>query len=190
MLEQLLELDKQLFLFLNNLGTPTWDGFWMFYTDKLHWIPFYAVLFFFMYKKRNDKSIILTAVVVALMILFTDQITNLFKYGIARPRPCHEADVMVAMRLVKSWCGGSYGYFSGHASNSMAVAIFSGFMLKYRFKYLIYFLIIWAIAMGYSRIYIGVHYPLDVLSGMIFGGLSGYMFYRFEGYLHKRFTLR
>ena len=119
-----------------------------------------------------------------------DQITNLFKYGIARPRPCHEADVMVAMRLVKSWCGGAYGYFSGHASNSMAVAIFSGFMLKYRFKYLIYFLIIWAIAMGYSRIYIGVHYPLDVLSGMIFGGLSGYMFYRFEGYLHKRFTLR
>ena len=114
-----------LFLFLNNLGTPTWDGFWMFYTDKLHWIPFYAVLFFFMYKKRNDKSIILTAVVVALMILFTDQITNLFKYGIARPRPCHEADVMVAMRLVKSWCGGAYGYFSGHASNSMAVAIFS-----------------------------------------------------------------
>jgi len=83
MLEQILELDKQLFLFLNNLGTPTWDGFWMFYTDKLHWIPFYAVLFFFMYKKRNDKSIILTAVVVALMILFTDQITNLSKENLS-----------------------------------------------------------------------------------------------------------
>tara|TARA_Y100001963_G_C6646782_1_gene383704 strand:- start:86 stop:658 length:573 start_codon:yes stop_codon:yes gene_type:complete len=190
MLEQILELDKQVFLFLNNLGNPSWDGFWMFYTDKLHWIPFYAVLFFFMYKKRNDKSIILTAVVIALMILFTDQITNLFKYGLKRPRPCHEADLIDVMRLVKSWCGGAYGYFSGHASNSMAVAIFTGFMLKYRFKYLIFFLIIWSIAMGYSRIYIGVHYPLDVLSGMIFGGLSGYMFYRFESYLHKRFTLR
>ena len=190
MLERLLELDQQLFLFLNNLGTPTWDGFWMFYTDKLHWIPFYAVLFFFMYKKRNDRSIILTAVVIALMILFTDQITNLFKHGLKRPRPCHEAELIDVMRLVKSWCGGAFGYFSGHASNSMAVAIFSGFMLKYRFKYLIFFLIIWAIAMGYSRIYIGVHYPLDVLSGMVFGGLSGYIFYRFEAYLHKRFTLR
>jgi len=67
---------------------------------------------------------------------------------------------------------------------------FSGFMLKQRFKYLIYILIVWSLAMGYSRIYIGVHYPLDVLSGMIFGGFSGYMFYRFESYLHKRFTLR
>lgn len=140
-----------------------------------------------MYKRLNSKMFILTIVVIVFMITFTDQVTNLFKHGIKRFRPCHNPDLIDVMRLVKSWCGGQFGYFSGHSSNSMAVAIFTGLILRDRYKYLIYFMIVWAILMGYSRIYIGVHFPLDVLSGFIFGAFSGYSFYRLDKYLQKRF---
>ena len=191
MLDQLVQLDKELFIYLNRLGTETWDGFWMFYTTKFNWIPFYAILVYLMYKKLNTKMFILTLVVVALMITFTDQVSNLFKnVFVRRPRPCHNDEVFSVMRLVKSYCGGQFGYFSGHASNSMAVAIFTGFMLKEKYKYLIYLMIVWAAAMGYSRIYIGVHYPLDVLSGALFGALSGYMFYRLDKYIQSKFQLK
>ena len=162
----------------------------MAYTTKFNWVLFYAFLAYLMYKKYNTKAFVLTLIVVALMITFTDQVTNLFKHGFERFRPCHQEGVMEYMRLVKSRCGGKFGYFSGHSSNAMSVAIFVGCMLKYRFKYAVYLLVVWAILMGYSRIYIGVHYPLDVLSGFIFGALSGYMFYRLNNYVHNRFALR
>ncbi|WP_223033917.1 phosphatase PAP2 family protein [Hanstruepera marina] len=191
MLEQLVQLDTDLFLYLNNLGTNTWDAFWMFYTTKFYWIPLYAVLLFLIYKMPNPKIFILTVVLIVLMISFTDQVTNVFKkILVMRLRPCHDPLLEGLVRLVKPNCGGQFGYFSGHASNSMAVAVFTGFMLRYRFKYLLYILIAWSIGMGYSRIYIGVHYPLDVLSGWIFGGLSGYMFYRLDKYFQNRFRMR
>ncbi|GGH46167.1 phosphoesterase [Mangrovimonas yunxiaonensis] len=189
MLEQLLQFDTDLFLYLNKLGTETWDGFWMFYTTKFNWIPFYAVLLYFIFKQENRKMFVVILLLVVAMVTFTDQVTNLFKHGLMRPRPCHEEALQSLMRLVKPYCGGKYGYFSGHASNSMAVAIFSGLLLRKRFKNVIWMMIVWSIAMGYSRIYIGVHYPLDVLSGLVFGALSGYMFYRLSLFLRMRFRL-
>ncbi|MDG1714652.1 phosphatase PAP2 family protein [Lacinutrix sp.] len=189
MVDQLVALDHELFLYLNNLGTETWDGFWLFYTDKKHWIPFYAILAYLTYKRLDTKMFILTIIVIALMILVTDQVTNLFKKVLfMRLRPCHNADLIDHMRLVKSWCGGQFGYFSGHASNSMAVAVFAGLMLRDRYKYLIFMLLFWAALMGYSRIYIGVHFPLDVVSGFVFGALSGFTFYKLDKYLQKRFS--
>lgn len=188
MIDQLLQLDTAVFVFLNNLGTTGWDGFWLAYTAKFNWIPFYAVLLYFVFKQMPLKTFLITIVVVALMIVVTDQITNLFKYGFQRLRPCYAEDLIGKMRLVKSGCGGRYGYFSGHASNSMAVAIFIGLTLKTRFKYLIYILGIWAILMGYSRIYIGVHYPLDVVSGLLFGGTVGFLFFKLNTYLGNKFA--
>ncbi|PNQ72139.1 phosphatase PAP2 family protein [Hanstruepera neustonica] len=191
MLEQLLQLDTELFLHLNNLGSTTWDAFWMFYTTKFYWIPLYAVLLFLIFKMPNPKIFILTVVVIFLMVLFTDQVTNLFKKVLVmRLRPCHDPALEGLVRLVKPFCGGEYGYFSGHASNSMAVAVFSGLMLRYRYKYLIFIMLFWAALMGYSRIYIGVHYPLDVVSGMVFGALSGFLFYKLDKYLQNRFRMR
>jgi len=94
------------------------------------------------------------------------------------------------MRLVRSWCGGQHGFFSGHSSNSMAIAIFSSLLLRDKYKYLPYILVIWSLLMGYSRIYVGAHYPLDVLCGFIFGGLSGFGFYKLDKYLQSRFQLK
>ena len=188
MIEQILQWDTDLFIFLNSLGTKTWDPFWLAYTSKFTWIPFYAVLLYLIFKQMHLKAFLTTIVVVALMILITDQTTNLFKNGFLRLRPCHLAELIDGMRLVKGRCGGQYGFFSGHASNTMSAAIFIGLTLKKRFKYLLYIMIVWAILMAYSRIYIGVHYPLDVLLGMLFGVLTGILFYKLNVYLINKFN--
>ena len=184
MIDQLIQYDTDLFFYSNSLGTPTWDGFWLAYTFKLNWIPFYALLLYLMYKKVGKNPFIITVLVVALMVLFTDQITNLFKSGFHRLRPCHTADLLErGMRVVREGCGGQFGFFSGHASNSMAVAVFTGLMLKDRFKFAPYILVVWALAMAYSRVYLGVHYPLDILCGMTFGAISAVAFYKLNKYL-------
>jgi undecaprenyl-diphosphatase len=182
MFDQLLQYDTELFLYLNNLGTSQWDDFWITYTTKIYWAPFYALLLYWLYKAYDKKAFLITVLFVGLMILFTDQITNLFKHGFERSRPCHVDALMHQMRIVREGCGGRFGFFSGHASNSMAIAVFVGLMLKNKFKYLIYALVVWAMVMAYSRIYVGVHYPLDIFCGMIFGAFSGLLFYKWNRY--------
>lgn len=187
MFEQILQYDTELFIFLNSLGTKTWDPFWLAYTSKFNWIPFYALLLYLIYKQIGLKPMLVTIVIVALMILVTDQTTNLFKRGFHRLRPCHLAELIDSMRIVRSGCGGKYGFFSGHASNTMAAAVFIGLMLKNRFTYILYILVVWAFLMAYSRIYVGVHYPLDIVIGMIFGAIMGTAFYKLNLYLTGRF---
>ncbi len=121
------------------------------------------------------------------MITFTDQITNVFKRTFERPRPCgFETGLADQMRFIAVRCG-KYGFFSGHASNSMAVAVFAGLLLRPYYKNLIFILLFWSATVAYSRIYVGVHYPLDVLCGMTFGALGGLLFYKISLYTLKRF---
>lgn len=186
MLDQLIQYDQELFLYLNNLGSESWDNLWLIITNKLSSIPLYLVLFFLIYKKLGWKGLLLMVFVIAAMITFTDQITNLFKYGVQRPRPCRAEGVMDFTRFIAPRCG-RYGFFSGHASNSMAVAIFAGLLLKPYYKNLIFILLVWSSIVAYSRIYVGVHYPLDILCGATFGMLSGYGFFKLYRYFHKRY---
>ena len=187
MIEQLLQYDKELFLYLNSLGNPSWDGLWLLITNKLTFIPLYAILLFLVYKHLGIKALLAIVIVVALMITFTDQITNLFKYVIAkRPRPCRDEDMQGIMRFIAPRCG-RYGFFSGHAANSMAAAVFAGLLLKPYYKKLIFILLLWSAVVAYSRIYVGVHYPLDIVCGMAFGALSGFGFYKLQIYARKRF---
>ncbi|WP_299116070.1 phosphatase PAP2 family protein [uncultured Winogradskyella sp.] len=186
MLDKLLDLDTQFFLYLNKLGSPTWDNLWLIITDEFTFAPLYAVLLFLIYKKYGAKSLLIMVLVIAAMITFTDQITNLFKDGFMRPRPCRLDELKAdGMRFIAERCG-KYGFFSGHSSNSMAAAVFGGLVLRPYFKNLIFFLLLWSFIVAYSRIYVGVHYPIDILCGMTFGALAGFGFYKLNTYLLKR----
>lgn len=176
MLDKLIHLDQQLFLYLNNLGSPQWDGFWMFITDKWSSIPLYIALLGLCVWRFGWKKTFLVLGSVALMIAATDQLANLFKYGFERLRPCHDAAVYDYMRLVKTSCGGKFGYFSAHAANSFAVATFFSILFRNSLKWIPVLLLVWALVVAYSRIYIGVHYPLDVITGISIGLLTGWFF--------------
>ncbi len=187
MLDELLKYDTEFFLFLNNLGNTSWDGFWLFVTEKWSSIPIYAILLYLVYKNYGLKGTLVILVSVALMITATDQIASLFKYGIRRPRPCQVTELKDQMRYIADGCG-RFGYFSAHAASSMAAAVFLGLSLQKWYKYLPFLLLIWAVITGYSRIYLGVHYPLDVITGMAFGGLIGWLFYLLQKWGQRRFN--
>lgn len=185
-MEQLVELDRELFLFLNNLGNSAWDDFWNFITNKFASIPFYALLVFFLYKALGLKRTLLTLLLIAGLITVTDQLSNLFKHFFERPRPCRQEGVMEYARFVAVRCG-RYGYFSAHAASSAALTVFLGLILKNYWKHIFYVLIFWAMLVSYSRIYIGVHYPGDVLTGWVMGILIGYLFFLLLQFLLKKY---
>lgn len=178
MIDSLIEKDIELLIYLNNLGTTHWDGFWLVLTNKFSAIPFYLLLLYFTFKKFGLKKTFIILLFVVVLISISDQTSNLFKVGFKRLRPCHDENIAHLIRLVKERCGGLYSYFSAHASNSMAIAVFFSFLLKKDYKVLPYFLFIWALLVAYSRIYIGVHFPLDVLTGALIGGVYGFLIYK------------
>lgn len=186
-MDELLKYDTQLFLFLNNLGNSSWDGFWLFLTEKWSSIPLYLLLLLMIYNKLRLKGTLIVVVCVALMITATDQIASLFKYGLERPRPCRVEELKELMRYVATGCG-RFGYFSAHAASSMAAAVFLGLTLQRYYRYLPFLLLIWAVMTAYSRLYLGVHYPLDLVSGMAFGGLTGWLFYLLQRWAQRKYN--
>lgn len=183
MLEQLLEYDKELFIFLNSLGSETWDEFWLVVTYKFTWVPLYAFLLYLIYRNYGWKGLLISMVLAAGLITATDQTSNLFKDGFQRLRPCN---FEFTPRVVDD-CG-KYSFFSAHAASTMAAAIFIGFILKPYYKAVLGLLIAWSLLVGYSRIYLGVHYPGDVLVGFIMGAIYGYLFYLIQHWLVKKFA--
>ena len=182
MIEEILKLDSQLFLFLNNLGSSTFDAFWIFLSYKESNIFFYLSLLIFYFHKES-KTIKLSEVFqsllfIAIMILIADQTANLFKDSFQRLRPCYNESLIDSVRLVKESCGGKYGFFSAHASNSFSLAVFFGLLYKNKFRYIIYISLLYASLISYSRIYLGVHFPLDILFGGVYGITIGLVVFR------------
>lgn len=178
MLEYIINQDQQLFLQLNNLGTANWDSFWMIVTNKKTWIPLYVIFLYLCYQQFGLKNLIIIILLVAIMVGLNESLTNALKEDwVKRLRPCYNQDIYQQMRLVKDSCGGKFGFTSAHASNHFAVAIFLGSLFKTKYKLLLPSLIFWAMLVAYSRVYIGVHFPLDIICGAIIGILFGLFFY-------------
>ena len=175
MLEWLIDIDRDIFLILNGWGGSSWNYFWLLMSEKWVGAPLLLLFFYAIVKFWGYKKALLTLLCIGVLIACTDQLANFFKWGVARPRPCYAANLEGLVQLVKNSCGGPYGFFSAHAANSMAVALFMSRLLKERWSWFVFPAVVMALLVGYSRIYIGVHYPLDVLFGFGIGALLAYI---------------
>lgn len=184
MVDEILSYDVRLFVFLNGLGSETYDGLWLLITKQTNWIPLFLVLLYLIFKKLGTKQTLYLLLFVAVLVAFTDQVTNLFKNGFQRLRPCNNPEINDVIRIVKS--SKSFSFFSGHAASSMAVTSFLYLILKRFYKYS-YLLFLWPLVFAYSRIYLGLHYPLDIFSGYIFGLFSGFMIYAIYQRIQKKY---
>lgn len=188
-LDTLINWDKELFLCLNGAHNSFWDFIMFWARDKLIWIPVYVLLLFILWKNYRGK-IWIAILFAALLIFLSDQISvHLFKDVFQRLRPCHEPDLAGMVHLVNGKCGGQYGFYSSHASNISAVAVFVLSLMRKKEKLTIILILLWAGLIIYSRIYLGVHYPGDVVAGALAGSLLGWMIARFLKNLLKKPTI-
>ncbi len=163
-------LDTKILLFLNRLGNEKWDALWLFITNQHAWWWFYLLLFAFLIYQWGWKRGLMASVILILALILNDQMINFIKNITQRPRPCNVESLQHQLRILK--CSPQYSFFSGHAANSFLVATFLWFSAKRKDK-ILGFVFLWALLTAYSRIYIGMHYPSDVITGIIEGILSG-----------------
>jgi undecaprenyl-diphosphatase len=184
-LEQLIQLDKELFIFLNGLGSEPFDAFWLIITKQLYWTPFFVAVFYLLQRKIGWKNLGIILLFIAVLITFTDQITNLFKNHFQRIRPCYNEEISGIIRVVKS--SKTYSFFSGHAANSMASTMFIFLLIRKYYKYT-YLLFLFPLIFAYSRIYLGLHFPSDILTGYLFGGSLGFGFYKIYNHFSNKYN--
>lgn len=190
MLEWLLELDRDLLLWLNSFHTPWMDPVMFWVTKTLFWLPLYLFLVFITVKYfKRDWWIIIIGI--AFSILLTDRITSGFmKPYFERLRPSREPALVGVVHLVKDsngkvYTGGKYGFASSHAANTFATAMFFWLVFRHRYRW-IWTLFIWAGVMTYTRIYLGAHYPGDILVGLLIGLLCGWIGFKAQQYIWRR----
>ena len=183
MLEKILALDTELFVYLNGLGSETFDGFWLLITKQTSWIPLFIFLLYLIYTKLGAKQSLYLLLFVGILIVLTDQTANLFKNGVQRLRPCNNPEINSFIRIVQS--RSSFGYFSGHATSSMGVATFLYLIFRKDFNYF-WLLFLWPLIFAYSRIYLGLHYPIDIISGYLCGAILGFLMFKLYQKAQKR----
>lgn len=172
-MEWILKLDTRLFLAINGLHNETWDGIMWWISGKITWWPFYLLLLGFLgwRKKWQLAPMILF---IAVVITLADQSSvHLFKNVFQRLRPCHAPALEGLVHLVNNRCGGEFGFISSHAANAFGVATMVSLWIKER--WFTFPMFTWALLIGYSRIYLGVHYPGDVMVGALWGALCGWL---------------
>lgn len=169
------DLDHQLFLFLNGLHADWLDPVMTFVSSEMGWIPFYIVLLYLVFKKLGWRGLLFVVIGVAVLITCSDQLSaHVFKPVFHRLRPCHDPLIQDLVHLPNGHCGGQYGFISSHACNTFALASFITLSMKRFYKKIGWLMFIWATLVAYSRIYMGVHFPGDVLCGAAVGMMLGF----------------
>lgn len=174
-LDKIIQYDKELLVFLNGLGSENWDAFWMFITNQFSWLPLYVLFLVLIFKALGWKKGLALVLLTAVLVTFSDQLTVFIKNYTERLRPNRDPEINQIIRIVKN--NKSFSFLSGHATTSTAISLFMHLTLKKYYKYTILFFI-WPILFAYSRIYIGVHFPIDVTAGALLGLLIGFVFYK------------
>jgi len=172
MIDFLEKTDHALFLLLNGWHSPFWDqvmwqvsGIWI-------WIPLYLFILAWLVKIYKRRFWVLLLFVILLIVLSDQASVHLFKDVFRRLRPCHNEALAPLVHLIHGHCGGLYSFVSSHAANIFAVATFSSLLIRKRLYTILIFM--WALLIGYSRVYLGVHFPGDVLGGAVLGILTGW----------------
>jgi len=184
-----IQFDQELLLKINGSNSLFWDGFMWMSTNMLTWMPLVVVLLYVIFKNNKIKEALLFIGLLALVILLSDQISSGFcKPFFARFRPTQDPELMYQIDIVNGYRGGMYGFTSSHAANTFGVAIFLSLVIRSCSLSIILF--IWATLNAYTRMYLGVHYPGDILFGILTGLSVGTLVYLLYGYLQKKLLVQ
>ena len=187
MMEFLLELDRVLLLSINGCNAPWLDSIMVILTNGLNWLPLFLVVIGMMLYKFRWQSILML-LFIALVIFFADRISaGLLKPWVARLRPSHEPELANILHIVNGYKGGLYGFVSSHAANAFAVATFLWLLLRKNIKW-IWIMFLWAMIFSYTRLYLGVHYPSDIIAGGILGTTISLLIYKLGQLMPRKFS--
>ncbi|MDR2475650.1 MAG: phosphatase PAP2 family protein [Bacteroidales bacterium] len=173
-LDQVRDYESGIFLLANSPHTPFLDIIFLWASNRFIWIPLY-VFFLWMLYRKYPKNFWMILIACALLITVNDQLCNIVKQGVARLRPTHDTAISPFVQIVGEYRGGKYGFFSAHAANSFAVATFVVCLCREKYRLLLPIALGYAMLVSYSRIYLGVHYPSDVLAGATVGITTGWL---------------
>lgn len=185
MLDYILQRDRELLIYLNNLGSEQWDGFWLFITNQFNWIPLFIFILYLVFKNFGWKKGLFLMLFIAVMITFSDQFTNFLRGVFERLRPINDESISHLLRE-KLIHPKSYSFTSGHATSSMTISMFIFLLFRRRYSRYIRLIFLFPLVFAYSRIYLGVHYPTDITVGAINGTIIGFMFYKLYIWVSNR----